>query len=102
MARVIVRKAALRDLENPYNNIRDRNGSPVNAYRFVQRIRDFRAGLGTFPERGIRRDDIRPGLRIIVFERVVAIAVEIRGDEVTIGRIFSARRDYERVLRLSR
>jgi toxin ParE1/3/4 len=99
LTRVVFRKAALRDLEKIYTDIRDQNGSPVNALRFVERIRGYCEGLMDFPERGMRRDDIRPGLRIVSFERVIVIAIEVKGDKVSIGRIFYARRNYERLLK---
>jgi toxin ParE1/3/4 len=40
----------------------------------VNRIIGFLAGLDVFPERGTIRDDIKPGLRIIGFERSASIA----------------------------
>ena len=50
------------------------------------------------PARGTRRDDIRPGLRTIGFERRATIAFRIVGREVVIIRIFYGGRDFERIL----
>ena len=46
-------------------------------------------------ERGHRRDDIRPGLRILGFERRLTLAFVVTDDQVTILRIFGAGRDWE-------
>jgi toxin ParE1/3/4 len=46
-----------------------------------------------FPERGIRRDDLRRGLRILGFERRAVIAFLITADAVTVLRILYGGRD---------
>ena len=50
-----------------------------------------------FPDRGIKRDDLRPGLRILGFERRAAIALQVTADSVTILRILYGGRDLETV-----
>lgn len=55
--------------------------------------------LETSPARGTRRDDIRPGLRTIGFERRATIAFRIVDREVVIIRIFYGGRDFESILR---
>jgi toxin ParE1/3/4 len=47
----------------------------------------------------MRRDDIRPGLRTIGFERRATIAFQVKRAEVVIVRIFYGGQDYERALR---
>lgn len=74
------------DLAAIYAYIRD-NGSPEIARGYVQRIQAFLRGFDTFPERGIRRDDIRPGMRIVGFERRVTVAFVVEGDEVVFSNI---------------
>lgn len=37
--------------------------APERALAYVQRLRAHRLGFATFPERGTRREDVRPGLR---------------------------------------
>ena len=49
--------------------------SPDIAARYTDAIVTDCEGLGTFPQRGSRRDDIRPGLRITNFRRRAAIAL---------------------------
>lgn len=98
MRRLIFRPSAQRDLADLYQNIRDRTGAPDIAIGYVRRIRAYCEGFVEFPERGIKRDDIRPGLRIAGFERRVAIAFTFDADHVRIGRIFYGGRDYQTLL----
>ena len=56
------------------------------------------ANFANFPERGTRRDDLRPGLRIVGFERRIAIAFHITTDRVTIDRVLYGGRDWETLL----
>ena len=70
------------------------------ADRTVDAIRAFITSLKEIPHRGTKRDDLRPGLRIVTFKRRTAIAIEI--DEgakvVTVLRVFYGGQDYETVL----
>jgi toxin ParE1/3/4 len=43
--------------------------------------------LVTFPERGTRRDDVRPGLRGIGFGRRIPIAFHITAGTIVVDRI---------------
>lgn len=51
--------------------------------------------LGTFPERGGRRDDLAPGIRLVGYERRVTILFKVEGNIVRIVRVFYAGRDVE-------
>ena len=64
----------------------------------MRRIRSFCEGLEPFPQRGVARDDIRPGLRLAHFERRVVVAFTVTPDLVRIGRIFCGGRDYAGLL----
>ncbi len=68
-------------------------GGEERALTYVERIQAACLSLATFPERGTRRDDVRPGLRVIGFERQVAIAFHIGVETVTIDRSLYAGRD---------
>lgn len=82
-----------------YKDIKDsRGGDPTVAINYLRRIRSYCEGFADFPERGARRDDIRPGLRIIGFERRAAIAFMFDDEKVIIGRVFYGGRDYEAAL----
>ena len=50
-----------------------------------------------FSDRGIRRDDLRPGLRILGFERRAVITFQLTAEAVTILRILYGGRDIETV-----
>ena len=71
------------------------------ADRTVDTIRDFIKSLNTVPHRGTKRDDLRPGLRIVSFKKRTAIAIEIDDEAkiVTVLRVFYGGQDYEAVLR---
>jgi len=80
------------DLAAIYDYIRDQASQSI-AQGYVQRIMAYLAGFDTFPERGTRRDDIRPGLRIVGFERRVTIAFLVEGDEVIIANVLYGGRE---------
>lgn len=71
--------------------------SPDTAMAYIERIEQFISGFEVGPERGTRRDDIRPGLRTVGFERRVTVAFVV-GEQVTILRIFYGGRDWEGAL----
>jgi len=54
--------------------------------------------LADFPERGTRRDAIRPGLRTLGYRRRVTIAFHITDAAVVIDRILYGGRDVEGLL----
>lgn len=94
--KVIFRPPAEADLRDLYEYIE--RDSPTSASRFVERIEAHCMGLGDFSERGTRRDDLKPGMRIIGFERRVAIALVVLDDSVEIARILYGGRDLGRIL----
>ena len=99
--RITFRPRAERDLLGLYEYIANET-SIERAASFVDRIEEACLSLQTFPERGTRRDDIRPGLRVMGFERRVTILFQVRRYEVIIVRILYAGQDYERALRRGR
>jgi toxin ParE1/3/4 len=64
---------AERQLDSLYSYIADRSGT-ARAERFVGRIVAACESLRTSPERGTKRDDIRPNLRTMGYARRVTIA----------------------------
>jgi toxin ParE1/3/4 len=96
--KVTFRPAAERDLFRIYDYIASQ-GSVERAETFIERIEEACLSLRTFPERGTRRDDIRPGLRVMGFERRVTIVFQVGRTEAVIVRILYAGQDYERALR---
>ena len=98
MARkVTLRPEAESDLNVVFEHIAQDN--PIAAERFVGRIRAYCEGFAEFGERGTVRPDLGKGLRIVGFERRVAIVFRIKDDRVQIVRIFYGGRDLERLLR---
>lgn len=69
--------------------------SPDLALAYVERIEKFCLGLDFASERGHRRDDIRPGLRITGFERRVTIAFIVDDEKASILRLFYGGQDWE-------
>jgi toxin ParE1/3/4 len=98
--RITFRPSAERDLLRLYEYIAN-EASIERAGSFIERIEEACLSLQTSPERGTRRDDIRPGLRTMGFERRATIVFQVRGREVVIVRVFYAGQDYERALRRS-
>ena len=64
------------------------------AYRFVMRAERYCEGLSHASERGQSRNDIRPGLRVVGFERRLTIAFAVAEERVTILRVFYRGRNW--------
>src|ERR1700712_3885036 len=97
--KIVFRPLAEADLIGLYDYIAAEAGTTI-AGGYIDRIEAACFSLETFPQRGTRRDDIRPGLRTVGFERRATIVFRVDKSEVTIVRIFFGGRDYERLLRL--
>jgi toxin ParE1/3/4 len=95
--KVSFRPLAEADLFGLYRYIAKEAGLRV-AGAYIDRIEAACMALETFPERGTRRDDIRPGLRTMGFERRATIVFQVKRAEVVIVRIFYGGQDYERAL----
>jgi len=80
------------DLIELYTYIAGR-GAPNAAMDYIARLEVRCMGLADFPEQGRQRDDVRPGLRVLGFERRTAIAFHITPSEVVIDRIFHGGQD---------
>ena len=72
--------------------------SPAIAERYTSAIVTCCEGLQTFPHRGTRRDDIRPGLHITNYRRRVVIAFDVDAETVSIIGVFYGGQDYETLL----
>lgn len=90
--KVIWREEAIADLKAIYVSTADQ-ANPDIALRFVQRIESAGEKLADYPDRGRRRDNIRPGMRSVPFRRAVTIFYAVDADEVQIVRVIHARRD---------
>lgn len=72
--------------------------SPDIAARYTEAIVTYCESLRTFPHRGTKRDDIRPGLRITNYRKRAVIAFDVDAEMVSIIGIFYGGQDYETVL----
>jgi len=69
------------------------------AKRYVGEVVKFCESLAEFaPERGNRRDDLRPGLRVTNYKGRVVIAFAVELDQVAIIGVFAGGQDYETIL----
>ena len=69
--------------------------NPDVALSYIERIEAHCLNFDLAAERGHRRDDIRPGLRISGFENRITIAFFINDDSVTFLRFFYGGRNWE-------
>lgn len=72
--------------------------SPDIAARYTEAIVTYCESLQTFPHRGTKRDDIRPGLRITNHKKRAVIAFDVDAEMVSIIGIFYGGQDYKTVL----
>ena len=72
--------------------------SPVVAARYTEAIVSYCESLRTFPARGIKRDDVRPGLRVTNYKNRTLIAFFIDAEVVSIIGVFYGGQDYETIL----
>ena len=91
---VVFSPQARDDLIALYDWIADSAGADI-ALSYIGRLEAYCLGFSTASERGHRRDDIRPGLRIVGFERRITIAFTVSADRVMILRLFYAGRNWE-------
>ncbi len=97
MPKVVLRPHAVEDLAGLYQYIAQ--DSPDRLASYIERLKSHCEGLAEFPERGVARDDISAGLRLLVFERSATIAYRIRANEIQIVRVFYRGRDFQSLLR---
>jgi len=69
--------------------------SPNIAERYTSAIVSYCEGLGTFPHRGVCRDDIRQGLRVTNYKGRTVIAYDVSDELVSIIGVFYGGQDYE-------
>jgi toxin ParE1/3/4 len=99
--RVIFSPEAALDVSNLYDYIAKRSGS-ARAIGYVSRIEAYCREFRLFAERGTKRDEVRPGLRTVGFERRITIAFHVEPEFVVIDRILYGGRDLKRAFRKRR
>lgn len=93
------REQASDDLFEILDCVLERSQDVLTATRYVSRIRDRCKSIDDAPSGGVARDDLRPGIRMIPFERSVVILYRVTDEAVEITNIFGRGRDYERFMR---
>lgn len=74
------------------------NASPAIAKRYTDDIVTYCETFSQFPERGVKRHDLRPGMRVAGFRRRIAIALVVETAQVIIAGIFYGGQDWETAL----
>lgn len=92
--RVIFTPEARHDLFSIYEWIAARASLQV-AISYIERLETYCLGFDVASERGHRRDDIIPGLRIVGYKRRVTIAFVVEDESVTILRLFYGGQNWE-------
>ena len=91
--RVSIHPAARTDLFDLDDHITAQPGA-ARAADYIDRIERACRDLADFPEGGVRRDDIAPGIRTIALDRRVLIAFRVEDDAVVILRMLYAGRSF--------
>ena len=94
---VVFAPEALADLVSLYDHLADA-ASPERALAYVEQVQAYCLDFATFPERGTRRDDLRPGLRTIGYQRRVTIAFHVTTRAVIVDRILYGGRNLDALL----
>jgi toxin ParE1/3/4 len=78
-----------------------RRSTPDVAQRYTNAVVRYCEGFTTFPARGRKRDDIRPGIRTIGYRRRRQIAYIVEEEErrISIIGVFHGGQDYEAALK---
>ena len=97
MREIVFAPEAQNDLKQLYLFVAERS-DPERAKAYVDRIETYCRGFANFPERGVRRDDLFPGLRVVGFERRVTIAFHADTETVTFLRILYGGRDIDALI----
>ena len=94
---VVFTPEALEQLEALYTYIAQA-ASPLVARRYIDAIVTYCETLQKFPQRGARRDDVRPGLRITNYRGRAVIAFDVSHERVSVIGVFYGGQDYETAL----
>ncbi len=94
---VEISQDASTDLTKLYDWIAEA-ASPALALSYIERLEDYCKGFDLASERGHLREDIRPGLRIVGFERRVTIAFTVEDNRVIILRLFYGGQNWTEIL----
>ena len=94
---VFIDPVALNDLNHIFDVIAEMAGQ-ATAAAYAEKLMIHCMKFDLASERGNRRDDIRPGLRISGYRRRITIAFTVSDTQVNILRIFYGGMDWEPLL----
>lgn len=94
---VIIAPEAKADLIALYDGIASA-AHPKTAHGYIDRIEAFCQGMRIASERGTRRDDVCPNLRIVTFEQRVTVAFTVDEGSVVILRLFHGGRNWQELI----
>ncbi|CDZ73077.1 type II toxin-antitoxin system RelE/ParE family toxin [Neorhizobium galegae] len=92
--KVVFGRRASDDLEDLLIYLSPEMGAE-QARTYVGKIQSYCLGFSTFPKRGMLRDDIRPGIRLVGYRYKATIAFFVEEDVVFIARIFHRGRNVD-------
>lgn len=97
--RIVFTPEAEEQLVTLYRFIADA-ASPDTAAKYTEAIVKYCESLNTFPVRGVKRDDVRMGLRITNYKKrtIIAFDVDPEAEQVSIIGLFYGGQDYETIL----
>ena len=91
---LLFRLTARQDLKDLYDYIEQ--DSPAAAARYVDEVIAFCTRLSEWPERGLRRDDLASGLRVLGFRKRASIVFRVTDTDVEVIRVLYGGRDLDR------
>lgn len=94
---VVFRPEARAHLLALYRYIAEAASADV-AERYVGKVIDRCEALQTFPHQGVKRDDVRPGLRITHYRGRTVIVFTVESERFVILGLFHGGQDYEAML----
>lgn len=98
MSNVYFSSAAASDLKDIHDYIFTEN--PVAADKLLDDLQQSCEGLARYPRIGVSRDDLQPGIRLIVVRKLYVVFYRIIDPEVEIVRIVNGQRDYSKLFDL--
>lgn len=101
---VLLYPDAIRDLEDIYDYIFAKSGYEQRAWRYIEKIRQQCVALEVAPQRGLIRNDLMKGLRILALDHrsVAAFLIKEKAGEVHILNVFYGGQDYEALFGVGR
>ena len=90
---IVFSPEARHDLLQIYDWIAERAGDDI-ALGYIERLEAFCRSRALSPLRGRRRDDVRPGLRVVGFQRRIAVAFTVEANVVVILGLYYGGRNW--------